>query len=429
VYNTSINSYQIITSPSGTSVSEGNIPDLPGNSMVDDGNFHRSTSGSSPVDAGIGDYLFLTHDILGGVRDVDFDAGAEEFGANGTNLPYDSLDVGVSIGFGAISTPTLATTPTTITFGKYADTMTFEVIANVDWTIAEDIPWLNLDITSGSGNTTISANATENTTGADRMATFLIQENEGGNGLSSELTVLQLNTFIPAEIPIVGATSIGMQDKEEISEKNAYNDDLSNYWTGDPDTEPEVSITFDLGCPHVLTEIGINFWKADERTTTFSIAISNETSGPFTTIIDTETSSDSNVTVDTEQKFSLNNSVGRYVKFIGIGNSSSTNWTSIANVNVYGDVNCESLSTGVSDNQQEELGITIFPIPATEGIINISSETKPLNRIEIYNAKGQLVLIENGKHSLTKQIDITQMEVGMYFIKIKELGTATFIVN
>lgn len=429
MYNTSINSYQIITPPSGTSVSEGNIVDLPGTSMVDDGNFHRLTDEASPVDAGIGNYSFLTHDILGGNRDADFDAGAEEFGANGTNLPYTELDVGVHIGFGAISQPTLSGSPTTITFSKYIDTMTFDIIANVDWTSSEDVPWLSLDQSSGSGNATITAITTENTTGADRLATISIDETAGGNDLSSELTVVQLSTFVPSEIPIIATTSLGMQDKEGISEENAYNDDHTNYWTGDPDTEPEVSITFDLGCPHVLTEIGINFWKADERTTTFSIAIANTASGPFNIVIDTETSSDSNVTVDTEQKFSLNGITGQYVKFIGIGNSSASNWTSIANVNIYGDVYCESISTGVSNHQQAEQSIILFPVPVTDGMLNISSKTKAINMIEIYNVAGEQVLTVDGHDTYSKQIDVTHLPAGIYYIRLEEIGQATFIVR
>lgn len=101
MYNTSINAYQIATEPSGSSVSEGNLTSLPSDALADDDNFHRITSGSAPVGAGIGSYSFLTKDILGGDRNTNFDAGAEEFGANGTHIPYTAADVGVSVGFDA----------------------------------------------------------------------------------------------------------------------------------------------------------------------------------------------------------------------------------------------------------------------------------------------------------------------------------------
>ena len=101
VYNATVNSYQIATTPSGNSISEGNITSLSSSDLSDDGNFHRLTSGSTAIAAGLGSYSFLAQDILGGSRDTNFDAGAEEFGANGTNLPYTAADVDVTVGFGA----------------------------------------------------------------------------------------------------------------------------------------------------------------------------------------------------------------------------------------------------------------------------------------------------------------------------------------
>ncbi len=428
MYNTSINDYQIITSPAGSSISEGNIADLPNTAMLDDGNFHRLTSGSSPIDAGTGNYSFLNQDILGGARDADFDAGAEEFGANGSNLPYKESDVGVHVGFGASLGETLVTTPSAITFSIYADTTTIEILANVDWMITADVSWLSVDRSAGSGTGTIIATVTENTSGAERTGTITIAETEGGNDLVSTITILQLNTFVPAEIPIDGATSVGKEDKDEITEENAYNDDNTNYWTGDPAAEPEVSITFDLGCPHTLTEIGINFWKADERTTTFSIAIANDASGPFNTIIDTETSAASDVTVDTEQRFSLNGTIGRYVKFIGLGNSSSSSWTSIANVNIYGDVNC-GMITGLNNLPQLDQSVKLFPVPTIDGTLTITSISKPLSRIEVYNAAGQQVLTADGNKAYSTQLNIAHLVSGVYFIKLEGLGQTRFIVR
>lgn len=101
VYNATVNSYQIATTPSGNSISEGNITNLSASDLSDDGIFHKLTSGSVAIAAGLGSYSYLTKDILGGTRDANFDAGAEEFDANGTNLPYTAADVDVTVGFGA----------------------------------------------------------------------------------------------------------------------------------------------------------------------------------------------------------------------------------------------------------------------------------------------------------------------------------------
>lgn len=428
MYNTSEIEYEIKTEPSGNSLSEGNIGDLDMGEMIDDGTFHRLVSGSKPIDAGLGSYSYLIQDILGGNRDGDFDAGAEEFGAGGIRLPYDADDIEVSVGFGAISSPTLSVAPSFLDFGIYGGTQTFEIIANVDWTIVNNTSWLSFDKISGSGRTTISVTAAENMTGDNRTANISINENAGGDDLNTELSVEQSNTFIPSEIFIVAATTIGMQDKEGISEDNAYDDDNATYWTGDPDTEDEVSITFDLSCSHVLTEIGINFWKADERTTTFSIDLAEVAEGPYTTIIDTETSAESGVTVDTEQKFSLNNTIARYVKFTGIGNSSSSNWTSLANVNIYGDITCEG-TTSVINTNLKGTGVSIYPVPALDEIVTISSESNNLNKIEIFNTSGKKIISTDGCGAKTKQIDVSRLKSGVYFVKLEGIGQIKLIVK
>ncbi|MBP0903014.1 chondroitinase-B domain-containing protein [Mariniflexile gromovii] len=81
-----------------------------GNSNVTSGllasgtDIYNIVAGSVAIDYGAGSYAFLTKDILGGNREVAFDAGAEEYGAGGTIVPYKQSDVGVKVGFGASGT-------------------------------------------------------------------------------------------------------------------------------------------------------------------------------------------------------------------------------------------------------------------------------------------------------------------------------------
>jgi len=145
-------------------------------------------------------------------------------------------------------------------------------------------------------------------------------------------------------------------------------------------------------------------------------------------VIEEATSADANVTVNTEQFFSLNNTIGRYVKFIGIGNSSSSNWTSVANVNIYGDVGCASL-TSVFDTPSIDPNVTIFPVPVTNGSLTISSTDKTINHIDIYNVTGQHVLRTDGNGTYSKQIDVTSLNAGIYILKLEALGHAKFIIK
>ena len=117
--NSSDSAFEITTAATGTSINEGNITqngswDLTNgtnsNQTITSGlltsgsDFYRITAGSAAIDAGVGTYSFLAKDILYGDREVDFDAGAEEFGASGTVGPYVFSNVGTTIGFGALNT-------------------------------------------------------------------------------------------------------------------------------------------------------------------------------------------------------------------------------------------------------------------------------------------------------------------------------------
>lgn len=113
--NSSNKAINVVTAPTGTSIYQGNIRqtgswDIPtgtnNNIAVSSGlltsgtAFYRVQTGSAAIDAGVGSFSFLTKDILNGNRPVTgFDAGAEEFGANGTSLPYTISDVGTTVGF------------------------------------------------------------------------------------------------------------------------------------------------------------------------------------------------------------------------------------------------------------------------------------------------------------------------------------------
>ena len=116
--NSSDSAFQELTAPTGSSLYEGNITqngswdltnDVNSNKTVASGllisgsDFYRLASGSDAINTGVGTYEFLTKDILYGNREVDFDAGAEEFGTNGLVGPYVLSNVGSTIGFGAFN--------------------------------------------------------------------------------------------------------------------------------------------------------------------------------------------------------------------------------------------------------------------------------------------------------------------------------------
>ena len=123
--NSSDSALQELTAPTGgSSIYQGNITQngswdlvngvnsnqtVPSGLLTSGSDFYRLIAGSAAIDAGVGSYAFLTKDILYGDREVDFDAGAEEFEAGGSVGPYEFANVGSTIGFGALNSLSVKT--------------------------------------------------------------------------------------------------------------------------------------------------------------------------------------------------------------------------------------------------------------------------------------------------------------------------------
>jgi len=169
---------------------------------------------------------------------------------------------------------------------------------------------------------------------------------ETGGSTTALLPVTQLSSALDVELPIVGATSIGMFSNSTPLEANAYDDDVSTFVTGNIDTEPEVSITFDLGTICTLNSVGINFLNAQVWQSNFRLAIATNPAGPFTlAILSASSGPPASVTVDTVHPYALNGVSARYVKFISLGNSSSSNnFLSIANIDFTGHIDCANIN-------------------------------------------------------------------------------------
>ncbi|WP_378182924.1 chondroitinase-B domain-containing protein [Aquimarina sp. SS2-1] len=433
--NTSENAVDEQTTPIGSSIYEGNITqngtwDLTNgannNQTVSSGlldsstDFYRLGSGSAAINAAVGTYSFLTQDILEGNRSGTPDAGAEEFNSGGSRMPYTTADVGVSIGFGGtgIASPRLTTNPTSINVARSAGSTLFNIDTNVDWTITNNADWLTLNITSGSNSTMVTANFTENNTSASRTATVTINEVAGGSNLTTMLTITQSSIFVE-EITIAGATAIGTeQGKPNVGPEFAWDDSINaaEYWTGDANTEPEVSITFDLSCIRILSQIGIHILKADERTINFDIAVSDDETGPFTNVLTNQDSAIETGAENTEQFFDLNNVTGRYLKFTSNGNSAGSGFASIVEVNIYGNPACDS-SLGVDDNPLSSKGILLYPVPAKNQHVTIKGNNI-LGSVEVYDLRGRVILKKQINSNLG-QIETDKLSTGTYIAKIQ----------
>jgi hypothetical protein len=73
-------------------------------------------------------------------------------------------------------------------------------------------------------------------------------------------------------------------------------------------------------------------------------------------------------------------------------------------------------TTGIDEYQGDMFNVTIYPNPAKE--VLFINAYKEMDKYEIYDVSGRLINAKGSINSITESIEITQMESGVYMIKI-----------
>ncbi len=96
-------------------------------------------------------------------------------------------------------TPVLTVSPDNRAVSNLSGTTTFSVTSNVNWSVSDDATWLTVSPASGSGNGTLTASFTENTSASQRVGTITVS----GNGQTRTVTVTQA----PASLLIISPSN------------------------------------------------------------------------------------------------------------------------------------------------------------------------------------------------------------------------------
>lgn len=81
---------------------------------------------------------------------------------------------------------------------------------------------------------------------------------------------------------------------------------------------------------------------------------------------------------------------------------------------------------GLNDNVVSNFAV--YPNPAKD-FVTISSKTEPISTVEIYNVLGQKVLDQNFKETLSENINISNLQAGMYVMKINSATTKRLLID
>lgn len=83
-------------------------------------------------------------------------------------------------------------------------------------------------------------------------------------------------------------------------------------------------------------------------------------------------------------------------------------------------------SLGINDNTVSNFAVS--PNPAKD-IVTISSKTEPITQIEIYNVLGQKVMDQKFSNSLSEKINVSNLQSGMYVMKVNATTTKRLLID
>lgn len=229
-------------------------------------------------------------------------------------------------------------------------------------------------------------------------------DNEGLTAESSFVFTV-IDNFFKSKVPVcnVSASTSDNVHIAEMAVDGSY--DNESYWLG---SGKYASLVLDLCNQYDISNVGIAWYFGNRRTYSFDIEISSD-SVSWTKVF---TGKSSGSTTESEV-IALTNATGRYLKYVGLGNTSnSTN--SIIECEIYGQL---AIENALPKTEMKKTG-SVFPNP-TSGIFTISLNQSEQVNIVIYNMLGKIVYQQNnvsGSLTLSKN---SLFVSGTYFIVVK----------
>ena len=127
--------------------------------------------------------------------------------------------------------------------------------------------------------------------------------------------------------PLVIGNVKSSGNQADFPPQNVIDNNLTTRWANH---DPKSSITLDLGKEAELCSINVSWYKGNERTTDFTISVSND-SNSFTDVR-THTSTES---APDFEGYNLHDIISRYVR-ITVTGSSESDWVSISEIKIFG---------------------------------------------------------------------------------------------
>lgn len=83
-------------------------------------------------------------------------------------------------------------------------------------------------------------------------------------------------------------------------------------------------------------------------------------------------------------------------------------------------------TAGVDENSTS--AFAVYPNPAKD-IVNITSKSEPISKVEIFNMLGQKVLDQNFDQNISQNVNVSNLQAGMYVMKINATTTNRLLID
>ena len=333
------------------------------------------------------------------------------------------------------ATPTLTVTPANQNVASPAGSTQFTVTTSVSWTAVSDQAWCTVT-SSGTGNGTITANYTENTTASQRIASVTVT----ASGIPPVVVTVTQNTATPTlsvtppnqnVASSAGTTSFSVTSNSAwtstssqtwctITTSGSGNGTINANYTQNPELTPRVATITVIVAGLSPVAVTVTQAGAEPMLTVIppvqSVAYQAGTADfILTSNINWTTTSDASWCVPTSSGTGSGTLTATYQENLTLQSRTANitvSGTGVAPVVVK--VDQESGPVGISTKDKH--GLTIFPNP-TSSLVNISFGSLDIRdaSVEIINAQGARI-IKQKAGSGEMQMDLSAMAKGVYMV-------------
>ncbi len=270
--------------------------------------------------------------------------------------------------------------------------------SNVDWTVATEAAWLDIDPLSGSEDGTLTVTVEENQSRASRNGTVTVS----GDELEEVIAVSQEGSA-GSEVMLTIIDAIASTEQEGNIADNVYDGILSNRWSGEGDGS---YISLELEKKSIVSYIKVGLYKGDERYSYFDIQTSIDGEAYY----DALSGITSEITSEPLVIYDFTDTTSQFVRIIGHGNSTSE-WNSFTEFEVWGWPK-QSTDRVLRSNESSEW--RIYPNPSSD---HLFLQAEPGTRVEIHDPAGKMLKVHEMK-SKREEVQ-TGLAPGTYFLTFK----------